>query len=55
LIKVKFKELEQNIGKLLIEEFNIVIANIRFKEPRIVILPKKIIKAYALNEVYNNK
>jgi hypothetical protein len=55
LIKVEFEELEQNMGKLLIEEFDIIITNIRFEEPRIIILPKKMIKAHALNEVHNNK
>lgn len=55
MIKVKFKELKQNIGKLLIKEFNIVIVNVRFKKPYVVVLLKKIIEAYALNKVYNNK
>lgn len=51
-IKVEFEELEQHMGELLIEEFDIVIANIRFKEPRIVVLPKKMIEAHALYEVH---
>jgi hypothetical protein len=55
LIKVEFKELKQDIGKLLIKEFDIVIANVRFKEPRVVVLPKKIIKAHALDKVHNNE
>jgi len=43
------------MGKLLIEEYDIVIANVWFKEPRIIILPKKIIEAHTLNKVHNNK
>ena len=54
-IKVEFEELEQNVGKLLVEEFDIVIANVRFEEPRVVVLPKKMIEAHALNEVHNDK
>jgi len=54
-IKVEFEELEQNMSKLPIEEFDIAIANIRFEEPRAVVLPKIMIEAHALDEVHNNE
>jgi hypothetical protein len=55
LIKVEFKELEQNISKLLIKEFDIVIANVWFEKPCVVVLLKKMIEAHALNEVHNDE
>lgn len=43
------------MSKLLIDEFDIIIVNIRVEQPRIIILPKKMINAYSLHEVHNNK
>jgi hypothetical protein len=54
-IKIKFGELEQNMRKLLIEEFDIIIANVRFGEPRIDVLPEKMIEAHALDAVHNDE
>lgn len=45
-IKVDFEELVLHMSKLLVDKFDIVIANVGFKELCVVVLPKKMIEAH---------
>jgi hypothetical protein len=54
-IKFELEELEQNLGKLFIKEFDIAIVNVRFEEPCVIVLPKKMIEAHSLDEVHDDE